>query len=310
MAHELTQISGIGDAAAGRLSDAGFATIEDIARATPESLGAVHGFGPARAATIIAAARGLVDVDEAEEAAAEIEAPAAPEPEADPIIVDVKEDDQTMTEKTETETETQVDPVVADAANKKFAALRKPQTLAVAAAVVAGGLAAANAETVGGFFDYLRTAVPPIAATDDAVEEKTEVAALTPTVPVAAETPAAKAAPAPAKQAKTAAPKAKAPTTAKAPATAPRQAAHGMRPYYPVYAPWNATPWNNAYYGNGAGNGQGTFSVNMTAKGKTAANGYGYQHLRPVYAPAYGYVPYAYPQPLAQRPAAKPAKQK
>lgn len=300
MAHELTQISGIGDAAASRLSEAGFATIEDIARATPESLGAVHGFGPARAATIIAAARSLVDVDEAEEA--------APEPEADPIIVDVKEDDQTMTEKTETET--QVDPVVADAANKKFAALRKPQTLAVAAAVVAGGLAAANAETVGGFFDYLRTAVPPIAATDDAAEEKTEVAALTPTVPVAAETPAAKAAPAPAKQAKTAAPKAKAPTTAKAPATAPRQAAHGMRPFYPVYAPWNATPWNNAYYGNGAGNGQGTFSVNMTGKANTAANGYGYQHLRPVYAPAYGYVPYAYPRPVAQRPAAKPAKQK
>lgn len=283
MAHELTKISGIGDTAATSLSDAGFTTIDAVAEATPAALGKAHGFGPARAARVIAAAQELIEDGQ-------------PVPvikfKDKPIEIDVKKDEEIMTDKTE---ET-VEPVIAAEATKRFAALRKPQSMAIAAAVVVAGVAAANAETVTGFFDFLRTAVPPIAAkTDDAVKPQAVVAkAVQAPVVVKKAAPAAR--------------------TATRKLVAPAPVPYGARPFYPVYAPWNNTPWNNGYFGNGTGNGEGNFSMNLSAKTQTAANGnvygngYGYQ--RPMYAPAYGYAPYAYPHPSAYRPVAKPATKK
>ncbi len=57
---DITQVSGIGPAAAGLLKTNGFSTAEDLAAATIETLGKVKGFGPARAANIIAAAKQLL----------------------------------------------------------------------------------------------------------------------------------------------------------------------------------------------------------------------------------------------------------
>ncbi len=65
--HVLTDIPGIGAAAAAQLQDAGFKTPTDIAAATPERLGVVKGFGPARSAKIIAAAEKLLGEPEREE---------------------------------------------------------------------------------------------------------------------------------------------------------------------------------------------------------------------------------------------------
>ena len=65
---KLTKISGIGTATAEALAGNGFTTIEGVAAATENQLSEVRGFGPARAATVIAAAKALLETDEAPKA--------------------------------------------------------------------------------------------------------------------------------------------------------------------------------------------------------------------------------------------------
>ena len=60
MTTDLTKISGIGSNSAKALVEAGFDSIETIAKTTPEALGKVSGFGPKRAARVIAMAKDLV----------------------------------------------------------------------------------------------------------------------------------------------------------------------------------------------------------------------------------------------------------
>lgn len=60
MTTDLTKISGIGRNSAKALIEAGFDSIETIAKSTPEALGKVNGFGPKRAERIIASAKELV----------------------------------------------------------------------------------------------------------------------------------------------------------------------------------------------------------------------------------------------------------
>ena len=57
---KLTQISGIGPATAGVLESNGFVSVQAIAQAAEAELATVPGFGSARAATIIAAARAVL----------------------------------------------------------------------------------------------------------------------------------------------------------------------------------------------------------------------------------------------------------
>jgi len=59
MDKDITNLKGIGATAAASLSEAGFTTIDEVANATPESLGKVRGFGPSRAAKVIEAAKEL-----------------------------------------------------------------------------------------------------------------------------------------------------------------------------------------------------------------------------------------------------------
>jgi NAD-dependent DNA ligase len=57
---QITNIPGIGAATARVLVDAGFPSVEAIAKASEDKLAVVPGFGPSRAAVVIAAARDLV----------------------------------------------------------------------------------------------------------------------------------------------------------------------------------------------------------------------------------------------------------
>jgi hypothetical protein len=59
MTTDLTKISGIGANSAKALTEAGFDTIEAIAKTTPAALGKVSGFGPKRAERVIASAKEL-----------------------------------------------------------------------------------------------------------------------------------------------------------------------------------------------------------------------------------------------------------
>ncbi len=78
---DLTNLKGIGATAAASLSEAGFTTIDEVAKATPESLGKVRGFGPSRAKKVIEAAKALsTDTGDSEpKTTAEAEPAAAPE---------------------------------------------------------------------------------------------------------------------------------------------------------------------------------------------------------------------------------------
>jgi len=60
MTTDLTKISGIGLNSAKALKEAGFDSIETIAKSTPEALGKVSGFGEKRAERVIASAKELV----------------------------------------------------------------------------------------------------------------------------------------------------------------------------------------------------------------------------------------------------------
>lgn len=60
MTTDLTKISGIGLNSAKALKEAGFDSIETIAKSTPEALGKVSGFGAKRAERVIASAKDLV----------------------------------------------------------------------------------------------------------------------------------------------------------------------------------------------------------------------------------------------------------
>jgi len=60
MTTDLTKISGIGANSAEALAEAGFDTIEAIAKASPEALGKANGFGLKRAERIIGAAKQLI----------------------------------------------------------------------------------------------------------------------------------------------------------------------------------------------------------------------------------------------------------
>lgn len=65
----LTNIPGIGEATAEILGEHGYKNCEDIAKATPEELAEVHGFGVVRAQRVIAMAQDLVATPEATEEA-------------------------------------------------------------------------------------------------------------------------------------------------------------------------------------------------------------------------------------------------
>ena len=54
---QLTDITGIGPAAAAVLTKGGFKTVDAVAAAAPTAIGALSGFGPARAKAVIAAAK-------------------------------------------------------------------------------------------------------------------------------------------------------------------------------------------------------------------------------------------------------------
>ncbi len=87
---DLTNLKGIGATAAASLTEAGFTTIDEVAKATPESLGKIRGFGPSRAKKVIEAAKAL-SADTADNEAvttAEAEKTKAPEK------VDVKPDEK------------------------------------------------------------------------------------------------------------------------------------------------------------------------------------------------------------------------
>lgn len=60
MTIDLTKIDGIGLNSAKALIEAGFDTVGTIAKSTPEALGKVNGFGPKRAARVIASAKELI----------------------------------------------------------------------------------------------------------------------------------------------------------------------------------------------------------------------------------------------------------
>ena len=61
MSTPLTAVSGIGPAAAGLLEKHGIATVEQLVQASIDDLTQVPGFGPARAATVLGAARDVLD---------------------------------------------------------------------------------------------------------------------------------------------------------------------------------------------------------------------------------------------------------
>ena len=90
--NKLTDIPGIGAAAADLLQKAGFETATDIAKASTEALSAVKGFGPARAARTIEAAQSLAGtLPEPKIAAdnkAEASAPAKPQAPSTPKKLD------------------------------------------------------------------------------------------------------------------------------------------------------------------------------------------------------------------------------
>ena len=210
MANELTDISGIGTAAAARLSEAGFTTIEDVAKATPDALGKVQGFGPARAMRVIATAKDLVDVDVAEPVAATAEpkaeeaAPATVEEKVEAKVEDKPEapkvekkteakaaakpikkadakTDKKVDAKVEKKADTKkveapkVDPVVAAAATGKLATFRQPKVFFSAAALlVLAGVAAANPGAFTSMYDTLTASGPFMASeTKTTVETKT-----------------------------------------------------------------------------------------------------------------------------------------
>jgi len=60
MAQTIENIPGIGKSTALLLKNAGFKTVQSIAKATPESLSAIRGFGPIRALRVIEAATALL----------------------------------------------------------------------------------------------------------------------------------------------------------------------------------------------------------------------------------------------------------
>ena len=70
MSTHLTAVSGIGPAAAGLLEKHGIASAEQLAQTTVDALSKVPGFGPARAATVLAAARTALDAPGASAAVA------------------------------------------------------------------------------------------------------------------------------------------------------------------------------------------------------------------------------------------------
>jgi large subunit ribosomal protein L32e len=79
---QLTDISGVGDAKAEALREAGFETVEDVARASQDELAEAEGVGNALAARIKADVGGL-EVDEEATAEVEEEAPEEVEEETD-----------------------------------------------------------------------------------------------------------------------------------------------------------------------------------------------------------------------------------
>lgn len=217
MARTLTDISGIGKAAAVRMTDAGFTTVEDVAAATTEALGKVQGFGPTRAAQVIEIAKAMIEPDapvesteekpkavvEAKKEAAdvtaeEVKAEAAPKAgkKAAKVAkveektaktgakVEKKANDDAKVEKKADET-VKADPVVAAVATGRFAAAKstvsKPKVFLTAAAIlVLAGIAGANQDAVVGYYDTAVDAVTTSLVGDPVAEAKATVVAATP----------------------------------------------------------------------------------------------------------------------------------
>lgn len=76
MGQAVTNIRGIGAHAAALLSEHGFNSVEDIAKATPEAVMAVRGFGSVRAKQLVAAAAALLKAPAKNPTKAEDPAPA------------------------------------------------------------------------------------------------------------------------------------------------------------------------------------------------------------------------------------------
>jgi len=118
--NELTDIPGIGAAAADLLQKAGFEMATDIAKASPKALSAVKGFGPARAARVIEAAQSLtasLPEPEANSSKADSNAPAEPQAPATP-------------KKLEEAKEKEAAPQSKPAVSEKTAATTKPTAAA------------------------------------------------------------------------------------------------------------------------------------------------------------------------------------
>ena len=277
MANTLTDISGIGAAAAAKLTEAGFRTVEDVANATPEALGAVPGFGAARAAKVIDAASALSDTG------------------AETESVEAKTDE---TPDATSEDVAAVDPVVAAAATGRFASAKaviaQPRVFISAIAVlVLAGAAFANPGVVSSLYDSATTALN----SSDAKQSTVQAASNKPAVSPMKKIELVKASPIVKPVVKvTAKPVTHIPATRRAVQHMP-YAPYPARPYYPGNA-WN-NPWNGNGWGRGAAN--GGFSMNFSGKSNVAGRGYGYNR------PYYG-APYGYPRPVAYRtPVVKPA---
>lgn len=309
----LTDISGIGAAAAARLVEAGFNTVEDVAKASVDVLGAVKGMGTARAARVIASAQSLLDTP-VEATAAETTAEPAKKPTASAAPANDKKTDEKAGDTVK------ADPVVAATSTGRFksmaATLRKPKVFVPAVIVVAiAAVAAANPVTVSSYYaaakaNFANTAMAKLALQDEGVapskaastakaETKT---AMQPAFDMAAPLPIATPVTMPAaRPTGMGAVQAVRPTDMRAMPVA--------RPYYPGNG-WGNGPWGNNGYGAGNGALDGSFSMSFSGNSAMRGNGYGYNAPYYGYAP-YGYapaVPYGYPRPMAYQVPAAPAK--
>lgn len=302
----LTDISGIGAAAAARLVEAGFTTVEDVAKASADVLGAVKGMGAARAARVIASAQSLLDGAQAADAVAD--APAKKATASAAPMTEAKSDDKAADT-------VKADPVVAAVSTGRFksmtAALRKPKVFVPAAIIVAvAAVAAANPTTVASYYAaakdaFANTAMAKLTPNDQAASASTAKAetmtAMAPAfnqpVPSQIATPVAMPAVRPAGTG-----------AVQAVRPADMRAMPVARPYYPNNG-WGYRPWGNNGYGAGNGAMDGGFSMNFSGSSNMRGNGSGYNAPYYGYAP-YGYAPaqYGYPHPTANQAPAAQAK--
>ena len=319
MSNTLTNIPGIGKAAAVKLNEAGFSSIEDIAKTSAAKLGKVPGFGAARAERVIASAKSIVDGNAPVkhlDAKVEKVAPKA-EKKAESKTAEKKTEGKTAESKTADKKMTdklKIDPAIAAMAMGKFKSAKttvsKPKVLIPAIAVVLlAGAAAANTNVIVSAYDSTVSKVSELMNKDMNTDVVETAAAPAPVQQFPAMRPVAMApVMVPARMAPVMVP-AKVATVA--PKAAPRMVAvqrpvapNGYRPYYPRNT-WGNAPWNGNGFGNGFGNGNGSFSMSFSGKSNASGNGNGYGYNRPYYG-----APYGAPRPIAYKLPGQPLKTK